>query len=172
MKVEKIYFDMDDVLVDFTGGVREYCGLEIKGKNAVGDDVLFEGIRKIGDFYERAKPIPGSLELLQDLRRVYGNRVEILTAVPKPSRNLPTLGDDKIAWVGRYLDDDIRVNIVLRREKVDFVRNGGSVLIDDNTDNIRAWNEAGGTGVLFTDPVSARNMLMLLGIRCEDASLN
>ena len=166
MNVEKIYFDMDDVLVDFTGCVREYCGLEIRGKDAVTDDVLFAGIRKLGDFYRRAGPIHGSLELFSDLRKEYGDRVEILTAVPKPSRNLPTLGDEKTEWVRKYLGDDVSINIVLRREKADYVRNKGSVLIDDDAGNINAWEERGGTGVLFTDPLSARTLLNRLGIRC------
>ncbi|AGI47800.1 5' nucleotidase, deoxy (Pyrimidine), cytosolic type C protein (NT5C) [Thermoplasmatales archaeon BRNA1] len=166
MDIERIYFDMDDVLVDFTGGAREFCGIEIRGKNAVGDDVLFDSIRELGDFYMRVKPILGSLELFNDVREWYGDKVEILTAVPKPSRNLPTLGEDKIEWVKRYLGGDVVVNIVLRREKVGFVRNRGSVLIDDNAGNIKAWNEAGGTGVLFTDPVSAKMSLERIGIKC------
>lgn len=164
MKVEKIYFDMDDVLVDFTGGVRDICGLEIKGENAVGDDILFEGIRRVGDFYQRALPVPGSLELFSNLREIYGDKVEILTAVPKPSRNLPRLGDDKTEWVGRYLGEGIKVNIVLRREKADFAKGEGTVLIDDNPGNISAWREAGGTGILFTDAEAARAELKALGI--------
>lgn len=28
MEVKKIYFDMDGVLADFAGGVRELCGME------------------------------------------------------------------------------------------------------------------------------------------------
>ncbi len=167
MEVERIYFDMDDVLVDFTGAVRDQCGLEIKGENAVSDDILFESIRILGDFYQRAKPIPGSLELFTSLRKRYGDRVEILTAVPKPSRNLPKLGDDKVAWVGRYLGDSVRVNIVLRREKPSYVGGKGSVLIDDSIGNIRAWEDAGGTGILFTDPASARSILDSLGIRFD-----
>ena len=166
MDVERIYFDMDDVLVDFTGGVREFCGIEIRGKNAVGDDILFESIRRLGNFYQRAKPIPGSLELFNDVRERYGNKVEILTAVPKPSRNLPSLGDDKIDWIKRYLGGEVAVNIVLRREKVGFVRNRGSVLIDDNAGNIKEWNKAGGTGVFFTNPSSTRMSLERIGIDC------
>ncbi len=160
MEIERIYFDMDDVLVDFAGTVRKYCGLEIRGENAVDDDVLFEGIRKVDDFYERADPIRDSLKLFSVLRSEYGDRVEILTAVPKPSRNLPTIGRDKCEWVKKHLGEGIRVNIVLRRQKPDFVKGKGSVLIDDNKDNIKAWVEAGGTGILFTDAVSAEKAVM------------
>ncbi len=162
MEVERIYFDMDDVLVDFTHGVREFCGLEIKGEHAVSDDILFDGIRRVGNFYQRAKPIIGSLELFSDLRKKYGDKVEVLTAIPKPSRNLPMIGEEKKAWIMRYLGSDVGVNIVYRREKVNFVKNKGSILIDDNEDNIDDWEHAGGTGILFTDAKSLRKTIHIL----------
>jgi len=168
MEVERIYFDMDDVLVDFTHGVREICGLEIKGEHAVSDDILFDGIRKNGHFYQLVKPIIGSLELFSDLRKEYSDKVEVLTAIPKPSRNLPMLGEEKKAWIRKYLGGDVMVNIVYRREKVNFVKNKGSILIDDNEDNIDAWEHAGGTGVLFTDAKTVRKTIdILLSKQCS-----
>ena len=164
MEVNRIYFDLDDVLADFTGGVRDICGLEIRGDHPVSDDVLFEGIRVAGDFYKRVNPIADSVELFSDLRVMYGDAVEILTAIPKPSRGLQRIGDDKIEWIGRHIGRDVKVNIVYRREKVNFVRNRGSILIDDNPGNIEAWEAAGGTGLLFTDASSARTALDSLGI--------
>ena len=155
MDIERIYFDMDGVLADFVRGVRELCGLDM----SVGDDIMFEGIRKVDHFYDKLEPMPGMLALFNSLRKEYPGKVEILSAVPKPSRDVPTAGDDKRAWVRRYLGDDVKVNIVLRREKPDYVRGKGSILIDDTEGNILSWNEAGGTGILFKDSASAASEL-------------
>ena len=107
----------------------------------------------------KLEPMPGMLELFDDLRGRYPGKVEILSAVPKPSRNVPTAGDDKREWVRKYLGEDVKVNIVLRREKPDYVKGQGSILIDDTEGNILSWNEAGGTGILFRDAASAASEL-------------
>ena len=155
MDIERIYFDMDGVLADFVRGVRELCGLDM----SVGDDIMFEGIRKVDRFYYKLEPMPGMPELFDDLRRRYPGKVEILSAVPKPSRNVPTAGDDKREWVRKYLGEDVKVNIVLRREKPGYVKCKGSILVDDTEGNILSWNEAGGTGILFADAASAEREL-------------
>ena len=155
MDIERIYFDMDGVLANFVRGVRELCGLDM----SVGDDIMFEGIRKVDHFYDKLEPMPGMLALFDSLRKEYPGKVEILSAVPKPSRNVPTAGDDKREWVRRYLGDDVKVNIVLRREKPDYAKGKGNILIDDTEGNILSWNEAGGTGILFRDAASAASEL-------------
>ena len=42
------------------------------------------------------------------------------------------------------------MNIVFREEKKNYVTGPGCILIDDLEKNIREWNVAGGTGILFT----------------------
>ena len=62
MTVKKIYIDMDGVLADFDRGLKEFCGLEpIRQKN-------------FG---------PGAKEMFDTLYEKYGDKVEILSAIPK-----------------------------------------------------------------------------------------
>ena len=154
-KPSKIYFDMDGVLVDFQGGVKELLGIEPRpqGFHPDYDNKLFDAIREYDHFYRELKPIKGSLELLKRVIDKWGvNNVEVLTGGPKASRNIPTASEDKMAWIDVNVGiEGLKVNTVLRKEKVQFVKNKSSVLIDDYDSNIKEWREAGGTGILFGD---------------------
>ena len=165
---EIIYFDMDSVLVDFEQGVRELCHMEPSTQDSPNrdelDDIMFDRIIGIPHFYYRLRPIDGTVEILNELVSRYGNRVEILTGVPKPHRNVPTASSDKIAWVRDHISDDITVHTVLRREKMDFAKGPGYILIDDLRMNIDEWTSAGGTGILFTTPEDLRAKLSDMGI--------
>ena len=154
MHVNRIYFDMDGVLADFGRGIRELCGMEpsVQGSpDKRHDDMMFDAIRKVDHFYMRLEPIPSTVSLFEELYRIYGDKVEILSAIPKPERNVPYAKEDKIEWIRKHISADVRVNIVLRKEKKDFAKGKGYILIDDTGNNIREWNDAGGTGILFED---------------------
>jgi len=169
-ELDMIYFDMDGVLADFYRGVREMCGMDVPDQNRMDretNDLMFARIRDTPDFFLRLKPIEGTVELFHTMRGLYGDRVEILTGIPKPSRNVPRAAEEKVGWVRKNIDGDVVVHTVLRSEKADFVRGRGSVLIDDLERNIDAWNEAGGTGILFTDSDSALARLKDLGLLRE-----
>jgi len=166
--IDSIYFDMDCVLADFEQGVRELCGMDPPRWGAPDkdelDDIMFGRISGIPNFYYRLKPIDGTVEILNELVSRYGKRVEILTGVPKPHRNVPTASEDKVAWVRDYISEDIAVHTVLRREKMNFAKGPGSVLIDDMQMNIDEWTSAGGTGILFTAPEDLRTRLSEMSI--------
>ena len=93
------------------------------------------------------------------LYKKYGDDCQILSAVPKPERNIPTAGDDKRRWVKRLLSPEVTVNIVLRKEKLDFCTGPDCILIDDYDKNIAEWTLKGGTGILFTSVESAEKQL-------------
>ncbi len=172
MEPDKIYFDMDGVLADFTLGVKEMCGIDIdtpqEQRSKEQDKAMFDAIHEVPDFYLKLKTIPGTVDLFYRLRELYGDKVEVLTGIPKPERNIPTASDEKISWVRDHLEGDIVVNTVLRSEKKNYVKGEGSILIDDLPSNIKAWEECGGTGILFKDPESAERMLEELGVLPED----
>lgn len=122
MDVRAIYFDMDGVLADFVGGVRNLCGMEPPNQNDKKrskkmDDEMWNRIRNVQNFYDKLVPLPGAIEMFKKVRGVYGAKCEILTGIPKPKRGITTAGEDKIKWVHRLLGEDIVVNIVLREEK-------------------------------------------------------
>ena len=57
-----------------------------------------------------------------------------------------------------------RVIAAIKKEKVDYVKNRGSILIDDFSKNIMEWKGKGGTGILFTTPKETEQELKRLGI--------
>ncbi|MBQ3863905.1 MAG: hypothetical protein II790_07700, partial [Schwartzia sp.] len=85
---------------------------------------------------------------------------EILSGIPKPRRGITTAADDKSEWVRRNLGEHIKVNIVYREEKKNYVTGRDCILIDDYEKNIKEWEKAGGTGILF---ISAKETLKRFG---------
>lgn len=166
--VEKIYFDMDGVLADFVRGVRELCGIEPAPQGPDWkpgcDDAMWAAIRKVEHFYDRLEMVPGVKALFEELREKYGDKIEILTAVPKPNKNISDAGPDKIKWVRRLLSEDITVNIVLREQKPDYCENKNCILIDDFDENIVSWEALGGTAIQFLSAEGTRRRLEELGV--------
>ena len=163
----KIYFDMDGVLADFTRGIKDLCGFDPAAQGESGekeDDRIWDAVRNVGHFYDRLEPVPGSFGLFRRLYEKYGDGCQILTAVPKPKRNIPTAGDDKRRWVKRLLSSEVIVNIVLRKEKPDYCTGPDCILIDDYEKNTREWETIGGTAILFESAEKAEERLKELSV--------
>ncbi len=167
MTYEKIYFDMDGVLSDFNKGIVELCKIEAPTQNPNTpeyDERMFNAMRGVDHFYYRLEPMEGALDLFREVRRIHGEKVEILTAIPKAIRNIIGADTDKQEWVKKYLGGDVKVNIVLRRDKPLFAKNFNHLLIDDTPNNIDSWIGAGGDGLLFINAEFARAELVKRGI--------
>lgn len=150
-----VYFDMDGVLADFDKGVRELCHREplVQGHcSPTETDALWDDIRKVPHFYARLEPIAGSVEMVQAVYAELGDRCQILTGVPKPHRGIDNAAEDKAEWVRRFVSPGIQVHTVYRAEKKQFCAGPWDILIDDYDKNIREWQRAGGTGILFVNP--------------------
>jgi len=153
-EIKKIYLDLDGVLADFDGGLRKLCGVEpVDQMHATKEDEdrTFGAIRDCEHFYRRMEMLPGAKELFDRLYAAYGDRLEILSGVPSPKRNIPEAGEDKLAWVKEHLSETVKVNLVRRAEKKEYCTGKDCVLIDDFEKNIQEWEAAGGTGILFQD---------------------
>lgn len=155
MKIQKIYFDLDGVLADFDRGIIELCKIDRRKQGETtpqADDDMWLAVKNVGNFYNKLEPMQGSVEMFRKLYEQYGDRCEILSGIPKPRRQITTAGEDKINWVRRVLSENIKVNIVYREEKKEYVKGPDCILIDDLQRNIDEWKECGGTGILFTSP--------------------
>ena len=162
-----IYFDMDGVMADFARGVKELLHLEPldqEHSTSETDEVLFAAMREYPHFYDALEPIPGSIEIFDEVYEIYGDRCMILSGIPKPRRGIVTAAEDKNSWVKRYLPEGVIVHTVSRAEKKNFVHDRNDILIDDFTKNIAEWESAGGTGIHCRTPEELRGRLVELGI--------
>lgn len=132
--VKRIYFDLDGVLADFDRGVIELAGFDRNGATVnsdVKDDAMWQAIAGVTNFYDKLEFMPGAKKLFDTICEMYGDKVEILTGIPKPKRNIPTAAEDKTNWVHRVLGAEIKVNTVLREEKKSFCTGSGCIRLDD-----------------------------------------
>lgn len=150
-EVKKIYFDMDGVLADFNRGVEEFCHMEapsLSGPyNPEQDEEMWRRIKNVDRFYYKLHLMPEARELFDAVYEIYGDRCEILTGIPKPERGIETAGKDKEDWIHDFFRPDIKVNVVRRKDKIDFCTGKDCILIDDMEKNIREWTKEGGTGI-------------------------
>ena len=158
-KVKTIYLDMDGVLADFAGGVRDMLGIDAEYQLADPDRraQMFDLINHYDGFYRKLKPVDGGLELLEDLKKRYD--VEILTGIPGPEAGVPNARENKMAWIRQYVDDDVTVHTVVRGDKRIFCTGRNCFLIDDNRKNLEQWQNAGGTAIEFTTAKQVRDLL-------------
>ena len=165
MKVDKIYFDMDGVIADFNRGVKELLGMQPRKQNdylVEYNDRLFDAMREYKNFYAQLKPIEGSIEIVNELRKLYN--VEILTGIPKPEKGVVEASDNKMEWIKKYFDEDLIVHTVQREDKQKYCKGKSYILIDDYEKNILQWMQNGGTGILFVTPKQFRGELEHFGI--------
>ncbi|MCR5337962.1 MAG: hypothetical protein K6E75_05325 [Lachnospiraceae bacterium] len=159
MRIQKIYIDMDGVLADFDEGIRQLCFMEPQPQNAIQsqeyEDEMWDRIRKVGHFYGKLRPVPGAVEMFRKLFETYGDKVEILTGIPRPERGIIDAAADKREWVKRLLSGDVTVHTVRRKDKKNYCKGKDYVLIDDYDKNTGEWAQMGGSVILFTDPEKA-----------------
>ncbi len=144
-----LYIDLDGVLADFDGKVLEITG---KYPSELTTKELWKQLQVVDNFYYSLDIIEGSKEFLDYILYTSQVRVEILTALPSPSKKLRTSSNDKIMWVYDKIDPYIITNCVSNwRMKTYFCRNDDDILIDDQEKNIVQWQEAGGIGILHNN---------------------
>ena len=114
-----LYFDMDNVLVNFQSGL-----------DLLSEEVLqqYEGqLDNIPSVFSLMKPLDGALEAYTILASTYDSYI-LSTA---PWGNISSWSD-KAAWVQTYLGDSAKKRLILSHNKN---LNIGSYLIDDRTAN-------------------------------------
>lgn len=157
----KIYFDMDGVLADFEGYVRDHGIPYFPQANYLSaqDETMWDAIKQVPHFYLQLEPIDGAIDLFMSVKNQKEHRSEILSAIPKPKWGLENTKEDKLEWVSQHLGDDVKANIVYREEKQEYCTGKDCILIDDLPKNIEEWELKGGTGILFKDVESTRKEL-------------
>jgi len=147
----KIYLDMDDVLTAFSETVKALGAGSGLDMDALDEDRqrMYKAIEEAGEGFWAKMPWTKDGKDLWNFLKLYH---PVLLSSPGKFRDAEP---GKQTWVNRELPG---VTLICDAEKYRYAERG-SILIDDMKDNIEAWEEAGGTGILHTDASSTKEKL-------------
>ena len=146
----KLFLDMDGVLTDFTGAC-EKLGEHMTFWYSADKERFWKRITAAGPGFWAEMPWMAGGKELHSFLKNSGFSPTILSALPNPDRKaaLAYARKGKITWLRRELGTPYAEEAILCFRPEKALHSGVSrVLIDDNSDNIREWEEAGGIGVL------------------------
>jgi 5'(3')-deoxyribonucleotidase len=154
IQLAKMYFDLDGVLVDFDAAYRTLTGVTC-GRDAIltdeEKDHKWSLLNPHPDFFLNLPWIPGARTMVA--YAMYAPyTVGILSAATRRIVQSPKQKQD---WCTREVPFIAPVNVTIvnrKRDKVKYV-GPGNILVDDHRINIERWQEAGGIGILFENPV-------------------
>lgn len=148
MAIEKLFVDMDGVLVDFNGGVAKEFGIDLshnynwhfnyKEMFGLTRDEFWKSLSN--DFWANLEPLPWIHEMLAMLE---GYRPCLLSA--------PALdtASGKQRWIKKHLPEYWRMGRYLLGPAKHYCACPGAVLIDDKEDNVLEFRDRGGQAILF-----------------------
>ena len=136
-----IFCDLDGVLADFEQGVRNKFN---KNVDEIKPTLMWGVINRSKTFFETLPWMPKGRELWAQIEQY--NPI-ILTGVPPGSA---TASQQKIRWCQRELGPNIQVITCATKDKSKYCLHS-SILIDDRTDNLIAWNSLGGKFLLYDE---------------------
>lgn len=159
-----VALDLDDVVLDFVGGVCETVtrdfGIEVSKDEIIDwnfgqfiDPIIgrpwFEWLQDHSDLWgDKFKPVAGAIGGIEKLRRA-GHYVEIVTSKPEWAE------DPTWVWLAKYKPRVHRLTIVplVGGKKTELT--DADVLVDDKWDNCLEWVKDGRPSLLFSQPHNA-----------------
>ena len=140
-----IYFDMDGVLVDYFGGLKDTAkklGVAEDDNKAIWDEINKNPV----EWWSNLKPIPDGMKLFNAVK---SKEPSILSSAGAKEDTK----QGKLAWLKKnglspYLKEIVFVNNKSAKKKY---AQDGDILIDDRKDNVADWEMAGGKGYVFNN---------------------
>lgn len=147
----KIYLDMDDTITGFSEAVKALGAGSGLDMDALDEDRqrMYTAIEEAGEEFWAKMPWKEEGKELWNFLKPYH---PVLLSSPGKFRDAEP---GKQTWINRELPG---VTLICDAEKYRYAERG-SILIDDMKDNIEAWKEAGGTGILFTSVSDTKEKL-------------
>jgi len=147
--MKQLYLDCDGVLADFDTAAEQLFNQNPRDAEALlGTEEFWIRIRSHENFY-------GSLPLLADARRLHEAVVHlnpiILTGCPEGG----WAESQKIEWAARHFPG-VEIITCRSKDKRDYLKNRGDVLVDDYLRYRHLWVEAGG---IFVHHISAEQSI-------------
>ena len=144
-----IYFDMDGVLVDYLGGLKDTAkklGVAEDDGKAIWDEINKDSIT----WWANLKPLPDGMKLFNAIK---DKEPSILSSAGSKEETRK----GKLEWLKKngltpYLKEMIFTNSKSSKKKY---AQDGDILIDDRADNVADWEMAGGTGFVFNNNSSS-----------------
>jgi hypothetical protein len=154
----RIFCDLDGVIVNL--GKRIHA---LTGKNPdIWDSTFWPFITNHKSFFIDLEPILGHDILLKKCMEFSSDgKIHILTAIPKPHRQIVDAPGQKLSWVRDHVDVPFQFNIgPFGEDKWKHCQYPTDILIDDSDRNIEDWISKGkGIGILHTDIKSTIEIL-------------
>ena len=140
-----IYFDMDGVLVDYLGGLKDTAkklGVAEDDNKAIWDEINKNPV----EWWTNLNPIPDGMKLFNAVK---SKEPSILSSAGSKQETK----QGKLAWLKKnglspYLKEIVFVNNKSAKKKY---AQDGDILIDDRKDNVADWEMAGGKGYVFNN---------------------
>lgn len=146
----KVFLDMDGVLTDFTGAC-EKISEHMMVWYAADRERFWRHITAAGTGFWSDMPWMAGGRKLHDFLKSSGLHPTILSALPSSDRRMAMVNarKGKMEWLKKELGTPYANNAILCFRPEKALQSGVSrILIDDNSNNTREWEEAGGTAIL------------------------
>lgn len=138
-----IFLDLDGVMADFNNGFFAHHGVYPQDLEHDRSQIWVM-IGQTQNYWEELPLMSGAHDLWN---RVSNYNVTVLTGCPRDGYDIAAAG--KRRWVAKHWGPDVEVITCRSDDKQSFMRAPGDILIDDWSDNIARWNNAGGRGLHF-----------------------
>lgn len=172
----KVYLDMDMTVANFNdyfctitgqtiGELKNDLYIEMEKKEIPQElrhfffvNVFWSIINNSEEFWESLPLMPGTKQLWSFLSK-YNIEKLFLSSAPlhSPSKEITIKGKRK--WISKHFGKEYHLLIVpleefneeIHMDKTIFLKHSNDILLDDNLNNIKAWQEKGGVAVPYNN---------------------
>ena len=143
-----LYLDMDGVLCDFYGKLRQLKNGTTREDKVTG--LANSSGKDVFDFFSNLEPLPGGIEILNFCKN---NNIEFtICSAPLRGPYAEASRQAKRDWLDKY-NPGTSNNAIFTSAKYKYAKNGDdvNVLVDDFGKYLTAWDAAGGVAVKHED---------------------